>query len=394
MKKFIIPAVILVVIVIFAMSSGGGNYVVVKGENETVKSLPDSFSLNVYVENSGSMDGYMGDGSELKDAVYDYISAIANCSQACDLNYVNAVVIPYSGSLESYIRDLTPESFRRAGGNRANTDLRDIFSKILAKQDANTVSVLISDCILDISGNATSFFGNCQISMRNTFTSALKQTPHLGVQVAKLNSKFDGMWYCGKNKESLTGVKRPYYIWVIGDVERLAKINKTKSMPSIMHGIESYCAFAPSNDLPFEVAGTNSKNKYSIPHTDAIDVNLKVDMGKTLQEPSAAQNMEQYSVTHSEKVEIKAVRPISDKTSPYSHVVCLKISQPKSLSAVGVKFANPYIAPWVEASNDDDGVSASANLDKTTGIKYLINGVAEAYKDSNVFENIKLSISK
>lgn len=35
---------------------------------------------------------------------------------------------------------------------------------------------------------------------------------------------------------------------------------------------------------------------------------------------------------------------------------------------------------WVIESNDDSGIDINDNLNKTTGIKYLINGVADAYK--------------
>lgn len=36
---------------------------------------------------------------------------------------------------------------------------------------------------------------------------------------------------------------------------------------------------------------------------------------------------------------------------------------------------------WVTSSNDETGEDICQNLSKTTGIKYLINGVSEAYGD-------------
>ncbi len=42
-----------------------------ESQNYPIKKV--SPKLKVYIENSGSMDGYMCEGSELKDAVYDYI---------------------------------------------------------------------------------------------------------------------------------------------------------------------------------------------------------------------------------------------------------------------------------------------------------------------------------
>ena len=47
-----------------------------ESQNYPIKKV--SPKLKVYIENSGSMDGYMCEGSELKDAVYDYISSLSN----------------------------------------------------------------------------------------------------------------------------------------------------------------------------------------------------------------------------------------------------------------------------------------------------------------------------
>ena len=38
---------------------------------------------------------------------------------------------------------------------------------------------------------------------------------------------------------------------------------------------------------------------------------------------------------------------------------------------------------WVFESNDENGKNVNDNLNKTTGIKYLIEGVADAYINAN-----------
>ena len=42
------------------------------------------------------MDGYMCDGSQLKDAVSDYISDLNRNTSATELYYINSKVIPLS----------------------------------------------------------------------------------------------------------------------------------------------------------------------------------------------------------------------------------------------------------------------------------------------------------
>lgn len=68
--------------------------------------------VKVYLENSGSMDGYMCNGSQLKDAIYDYISDVKRESDTVELNYINNQIIPFTGSLNSYIKALAPPLLR------------------------------------------------------------------------------------------------------------------------------------------------------------------------------------------------------------------------------------------------------------------------------------------
>ena len=52
------------------------------------------------------------------------------------------------------------------------------------------------------------------------------------------------------------------------------------------------------------------------------------------------------------------------------------------------------VPSWLEAVNDDTGKEVRKNLEKTTGIKYIIGGIADAYKDDKVLADIKFNIVK
>lgn len=391
MKKIVIPSVLCAAILIAILSSvlGGGNKVnlsVEQGDLTYPFAVPDTIELNIYVENSGSMDGYMCAGSELKDAVFDYVSEAKKTAAICRLNYINSQVVAYNGTLDAYIKDLNPSSFAQAGGSRANTDLRQILSTILSAQKKNTISIFVSDCILDIPQNALDFFGNCQVSVKNTFNDALTRIPTLGVQIAQMESKFDGTWFCGHNSERLSGVKRPYYIWVIGDVRLLARLNREAPLQNVIHGMKNYCAYAPVKNLPCDV----EQKSYVANRT--ISVELLTDISTTLQNSGVACNTAQFSVKHPEQVQVTSVVPVTAKDSRYSHVVTLEIANPQTLKEENVTFNYPYLASWVEQSNDDTGKDAKKHLGQTTGIKYLITGVAEAYKDFTSCGNFTLNL--
>lgn len=390
-KKLLIPIVICTIIVIAVISTcvGGGSKikliwdaVLPPGE------INDSIELKVYVENSGSMDAYMCAGSNLKDAVFDYVSDLKRLTTSCSLYYINSKVIPYNGELKSYIKDLTPQSFAMAGGDRRNTDLRDIFEKIIRANGKQCVSVFVSDCILDIPENAIDFFGNCQVSIKNTFNEALSANPDLGVEIIKLESKFEGYWYCGHNRELLKDVKRPYYIWVIGDQRYLADFNKKVPVENIIGGIKEYSAYAAPQKIPFDF----TKSTYVTNHSGKINVEVLINLRGSLQSGTMCKNTALYKSANPAQVTVASVNEITDASNRYSHVVTLEIENPETLRSETLTFSYPHLATWVSNSDDTTGANVKENLDRTTGLMALIKGVAEAYKNSTTYGSVSFEL--
>ncbi|MEE0234884.1 MAG: hypothetical protein UD961_01820 [Bacteroidales bacterium] len=390
-KKFLIPIVICTIIVIAVISTciGGGSKIKLQW-NAVLPSeeINDSIELKVYVENSGSMDAYMCAGSNLKDAVFDYVSDLKRLTTSCSLYYINSKVILYNGELKSYIKDLTPQSFTSAGGNRGNTDLRDIIEKIIRANGKQTVSVFVSDCILDIPENAIDFFGNCQVSIKNTFNEALSATPDLGVEIIKLDSKFDGYWYCGHNRELLKDAKRPYYIWIIGSQKYLAEFNKKVPVENIIGGIKEYSAYAAPQKIPFDM----NRSTYVTNHSGKINVEILVNLRGSLQSSDLYKNTAQYKSANPSQVTVISVCEITDASSPYSHVITLEIDNPETLKLETLTFSYPYLATWVSNSDDTTGTNVKENLDRTTGLMALIKGVAEAYKNSTTYGSVSFEL--
>ena len=390
-KKFLIPIVICTIIVIAVISTciGGGSKIKLQW-NAVLPSeeINDSIELKVYVENSGSMDAYMCAGSNLKDAVFDYVSDLKRLTTSCSLYYINSKVILYNGELKSYIKDLTPQSFTSAGGNRGNTDLRDIIEKIIRANGKQTVSVFVSDCILDIPENAIDFFGNCQVSIKNTFNEALSATPDLGVEIIKLDSKFDGYWYCGHNRELLKDAKRPYYIWIIGSQKYLAEFNKKVPIENIIGGIKEYSAYAAPQKIPFDM----NRSTYVTNHSGKINVEILVNLRGSLQSSDLYKNTAQYKSANPSQVTVISVCEITDASSPYSHVITLEIDNPETLKLETLTFSYPYLATWVSNSDDTTGTNVKENLDRTTGLMALIKGVAEAYKNSTTYGSVSFEL--
>ena len=390
-KKIFIPIALCVVIVIAAISTcmGGSNKIKLDWQQMSIATtITDSIELKVYMENSGSMDAYMCSGSNLKDAVFDYVSDLKRNTFSCSLFYINSTVIPRPDDLDSYIKNLSPESFANAGGNRANTDLMKIFKEVMNRHESRTVSVFISDCILDIPESATDFFGQCQVSIKNTFNEALQKNPNLGVEIIKLDSKFDGYWYCGKNSTRLSNVKRPYYIWVIGDQKILSVLNKKVPVTDIIGGIKEYCAYSSPNSIPFDI----DKNTYVINNTGKINVQILMNLGTSLQLNSLIKKTNQFKSANPSQVTITSIEEITAKNSQFTHVVELEIENPETMRSESITFSYPSLAAWVSESNDSTGTDIENNMDKTTGILSLVQGVADAYKNGTDYGTVTFNL--
>nr|MDE7190432.1 hypothetical protein [Muribaculaceae bacterium] len=234
-----------------------------------VSSIPSKNPcIKVFIENSGSMDGYMCEGSQLKDAVYDYVSDLNRNTDNTKLYYVNSQIIPYNGDLTSYIKTLSPISFRKAGGNTANTDLGNIIASVLKTVNDTTVAILVSDCILDLpTKNAQKYLTNCEIRIKDEIINTQKRVQDLGVEILKLSSDFNGKYFYPNGAiEYLKDVKRPYYIWIFGNKNYLAKLNSTVPFSQLVkYDLSGIVAFVNQSTVPFDIFNNGLTSKIIVP---------------------------------------------------------------------------------------------------------------------------------
>ncbi len=353
------------------------------------------FTLKVFLENSGSMDGYMCDGSHLKDAMYSYLSDLNQYADTTELNYINNKKIPFDKGLEQYVKTLNPKSFREAGGDRSNSDIGKMINDVVKEVSDTSICLFVSDCILDLRvEDAQNFLNTCKISIKNSIVEGRKRIPNLAVMVIKLTSDFNGKYfYPNKQVEMLKQVKRPYYIWVLGNSNIIADFNSKVSLFDLSeYGFENHISFVGKNEVPFEI-----KNKYGVSNTLTLSngnyiATIKADFRATLQPDSVIQNLSNYSFENP-LISIESIKQIETQNSIYTHEITFKI--PKNSNIMGddaLVLQSPKISEWVYDSNDESGADIKNNLSKTTGLKYLIEGIADAYKKDKIITSCKFNI--
>ena len=374
----------------------GGDKIVVGSDNNVNPISDINPTLNVYIENSGSMDGYMCDGSQLKDAVFDYVSDLSVCSDTTSLNYINNRIIPYKGSLEQYIKTMSPTTFQKAGGNHSNSDLGEMLSMILQEMTDTSVSIFISDCILDLPvSNSQKFLSRCQISIKNAINEGRNRIPNLGVEIIKMTSDFNGKYYYPNGGvEKLKDVKRPYYIWIFGNNNILAKLNSVVPVNELKDfGFEGIVAYSKKVAEPYEIKNRSLTSTTINPTKGNYNATIRVNLSSTLQPETVIQDLSNYTFNNQSLV-IEDIKPITASNSPYTHFINIVIPKGVNIAEDNLILKTPQMPDWVIESNDDSGIDINDNLNKTTGIKYLIIGVADAYKKDKVLTSLRFTVKR
>jgi len=387
---------------------------VIKAKNETTTKP----IYNIYLENSGSMNGYVEGVTEFEQAVYNFLVDIQNnnLSSALNLYYINSRIIPNRPDVEDFIAKLEPTTFAQRGGNLASTDISNIFKTILEKTNERCVSVFISDCVFSPGPgqDAKEYLINQGIGIKRNFASKLDLNNFTTV-VLQLTSKFNGSYFNCLNQPTHIIAQRPYYIWLIGKHEFLINLfEKIKKENFKGEGVQNfYSAYNVENSFDYGILISPKLGSYNrdkkFPKNKIVDAekadkgihkgkfqfSIGINFKESFLDDSYILDAQNYIVPSNYSIEI-VKNNIS--TLQYSHIVKLTTNYLKTES-VSVKFKNK-IPNWVIFKNSDNDINInnSDQFNKTFGLKYLVEGVFDAYKtknnDKNTYFEISISVNQ
>lgn len=390
MKKYvplIVAIVLLCVLTPFLFGGDDDKYIVSFEEVAPVEPYKPT-KIKLYIENSGSMDGYVFEGSEFKDAVYSYISGLSTHSDTTELYFVNSDVFNVKAPLRDVVYAMSPGTFHKAPGNKANTDIANIFSMVLSQIEKNSVSVLVTDAILDLPKGQSAFFYRKQTEIKSIFENYLKNNPNFAVEIFRMSSRFNGKYYYTGGSVVLNDQKRPYYMFVMGDKQALSAANDIVAKSQIQHGVENYYAYSSYTQVPFVIL--NKKKKGKIGQFDVrlqqktVPIIAKVDLQYTLHDDELLKDTNQYYVAFGdERIKIKSIKEKPEEPE-YTHSFTLTLPENANEGSVNIYFCPPPYPQWLESANDDLSDASVATSMKTTGIKYIIEGISDAFASTCV----------
>lgn len=271
-----------------------------------------------------------------------------------------------------------------------------MIAEVLKTVNDTTVAVFVSDCILDLpSKDAKDFLTNCEIRIKDEVINTQKRIPDLGIEILKLSSDFNGKYFQTDGSiEILKDVKRPYYIWIFGNKNYLAKLNSEVPLSLLNnYDLAGIVSFSNQSEIPFDIMNKSLTGKVVTSAHGDYQATILADFRTTLQPDGAIMDKDNYEFNNSSLI-VDGIYPISDDKSYFTHFIVIKIPKGTQVAQECLTFVLPKLPSWVSETNDETGVNITDNLAKTTGIKYLIQGVADAYKNEKVCTKMNFNVKR
>jgi hypothetical protein len=441
----------LAVIGIFLLSSCGGKGRVGKTDSPkedtigVVQNQPIvAKTINVYIENSGSMDGYVIGNYEFKDAISSLLAKLPYHydEQNIKIRFINSRIDSVSTTqvdLTNFSKELNMYWERGKRTRSSTTNLNNIFQDILSQTDNTTISILFSDCIYSIGhGDVIGLLSYEKNLTMSAFLQKYKKDKiPLATTILKMKSHFKGKYfpYTGDKNYFQINMERPYYIVVVGNNDVMLDFNAKIPLGkdkiegfdnkyimqagaindiyySVLLSTENVGRFKENRNLStkeyvhgiedVDIKSRNRKGDGSNKFTFAVAVDLK----NIPVEEDYLLNSENYMLGDDNFI-VKEIIPVNRNNINASDWVKISAANPTHLlilEATGTAISNVKVSlkkqmpQWITDGNTEDDTDQSKLIGKTFGLKYWVEGIATAYQeiypnDKNFFE-IEIQIKK
>ena len=367
--------------------------------------------VNVYLETSGSMNGYVDSGrSQFQQVVFDFLSNIKNSGlpSEMNLNYITDRITPKGSDVDPFINSLTSNGLLSSAGNKATTDIAALIAEILPRTNGSTLSIFISDCIFSPGSvsNPEAYLENQKIAIRNAVKEYIDANTFVGCSVYQIYSQFKGPYFDFKNRRSLINMQRPFFIWVFGSPVHIAtiksKVPDSKFMGSPVintwtivngdfsesDGLNGYGLLQPSPTNGTYRWGSKTEVSKIKKTDDQFKFTFGVDMEYPLllygEEYVTDLNNYKHLITKDTGEEFfGSFRKNMVAASPYTHDITVISDNPFAKGTFTVVF-DGNVPNWVyECSDPDDSTLNESNSLKTYGFKYMCDGVYAGFHANN-----------
>ena len=385
---------------------------------------------NLYIENSGSMFGYVSRPTNFTNAVYEVITDLyaKNVAGKLNLFFINDSVCPQKPDadpkdMQQFIKNLSPQTLENSGCGVKDSQLPDIIKQVITTAP-DKVNILVSDCIFsDNGGNSSGSLDAAKNSLELFLSKELGKRDFSTI-IVKLTSPYYGKYWIEtsrrkKKYEVLSGQNRPYYMLIFGRQDKLASLYSKIRFKDYTGYENSHFLLPPSaSHPPAQIIRNNKIGDFRIeqPATRLVlnnatpggrnaasgefQFSVAADLQLLSLEESYLSNPSNYELpTNYTITSITKSDPLNNESqSGYSHVFTVKTTDLKQNQEVFIKLKSK-LPEWISRSSttDDSNPFDAVQQKQTFGLEYLIKGMAEAYADKYEGKeqfNITVQVSK
>lgn len=369
--------------------------------------------FNVFVESSASMDGYVKGNTTFKTTLHRLIGQVVadvlKDDRSISLNYINTQIKEQKGTPKQFTQALSPTSFQHAGGGRANSDIIEIISNVVKNTKPGEVSMFVSDCVYspESSDDIDKVLKKQQTDMLNILKNKAKTDKDFGVVIYRLTSDFHGYYYNKTDAEIMVNGARPYFVWFLGNKSILANVCESVSeimkeeKANFVAGISGY-NYMPyrtiKSDHAYHYLSAKAKDNSLFTFSFCADLSrLPLSKDYITDKRNYATGKDKYFIK-----KIEAIDPADseNKGRNYKYTVCIKGGKNSMITPttveISLKSMLNELPQWVDSYDDPNGNDYNNGYDgkklRTFGLRSLIEGVADFYKESS-YVTFKIQIN-
>lgn len=372
--------------------------------------------VNFYLENSGSIDGYLNSNSEFKQAINQILRNLEVDNFDFNTYYINTNVYPSNKGLDSFLNDLKVEGYRV--GDRSTSNINLMFYEAIRATENGSISILVSDGIYSLetlnSSELIEALDSEKLNTRNKVVSAI-QNRNLMTIVVKMNSMFKGVYYKANQTSEKINQQRPYYIWIFGNPDNVNEVLNSIDL-EIINGYVNSAKFFITSTLQSRysilTSGSNKIGTFKkLGHDSSIDVHEIVDCRKSERASNSgkfgftiAVDLSNLQVPNSYKLDINnyLINNVNYKIEDIKHIS--EINESIKIAVARLSFEPTHIISlysstshlgefdlellnnlpgWIEESNNYDDNVIVGDTYTTFGFSPLMQGISLAYEKLN-----------
>lgn len=379
-------------------------------------------TIHIFIENSGSMNGYINSASDFQMAIGRAIQLMRYQYEDDNIKtyYINTkisqTICPEGTELYDFVQQMLQKTQFTKSGNTSSTDLNKVVKNVLDSVDSNNTAILISDFIYSLpstSGVTESLLYGCQNLTMSAFlnkTKVLQNGVSLATSLVQLYSSFNGhYWHWEKptgNQYVNLVCSRPYYMCIIGTDENVKCFNNNIETSSL-RGYKNQFTISNKDvskathsvfDTKYKKGSYRHQNSNSIHAISNVKKNSKgefeLGIGINLSDFTMSESDKldlsnyhvergNYQIVRVEKIDSLTITNPTDKNlverNKITHAIILKCTGFPNDISISIKRKLPI---WIkETSSIDDRNIARDNNEqrKTFGLAYFVEGISDAY---------------